>query len=121
MWEEGETKEIRRGKTMNRQQIAKMIRAYGLAAPALEAERLRWLARLTPQEARAIYESLYEAWEHGGRRGGATGQRWTDGASRRSSPRVRRLRAWPLRGASSDPASRSRMEGSRGPHHARLP
>lgn len=79
MWEEGEAKEIRRGKTMNRQQIAKMIRAYGLAAPALEAERLRGLVRLTPQEARAIYESLYEAWEHGGRRGGgdwATLDRW---------------------------------------------
>ena len=73
MWEEGETKEIRRGKTMNRQQIAEMIRAYGLAAPALEAERLRWLARLTPQEARAIYESLYEAWERGGGRLGNAG------------------------------------------------
>ena len=48
---------------MDRQQIAEMIRAYGRAAPALDAERLQWLARLTPQEARAIYESLYEAWE----------------------------------------------------------
>ena len=55
--------------SIDRQQIADMIRAYGRAAPALEAERLQWLAQLTPQEARAIYESLYEAWEHGGRGG----------------------------------------------------
>ncbi|KAB2960094.1 MAG: hypothetical protein F9K13_07705, partial [Candidatus Methylomirabilis oxygeniifera] len=46
----------------NRQQIAEMIRAYGRATPVLEEERLRWLTQLTPQEARAIYESLYEAW-----------------------------------------------------------
>ena len=79
MRKKGEAKEIRRGETMDRQQIAEMLRAYGRAAPVLEAERLRWLARLTPQEARAIYESLYEAWEHGGRRGGgdwATLDRW---------------------------------------------
>ena len=79
MWEEGEAKEIRRGETMDRQQIAEMIRAYGRAAPVLEAERLQWLARLTPQEARAIYESLYEVWERGGRRAGGnwrTLDRW---------------------------------------------
>ncbi|HWQ70135.1 MAG TPA: hypothetical protein VN494_09335 [Patescibacteria group bacterium] len=64
---------------MDRQQIAEMIRAYGRAAPVLEAERLRWLARLTPQEARAIYESLYETWERGGLRAGGdwiTLDRW---------------------------------------------
>ncbi len=55
---------------MDRAQIAEMIRAYGRAAPVLEKERLRWLARLTPQEARAHYESLYEAWERGGRLAG---------------------------------------------------
>ncbi|CBE69992.1 protein of unknown function [Candidatus Methylomirabilis oxygeniifera] len=63
----------------NRQQIAEMIRAYGRATPVLEEERLRWLTQLTPQEARAIYESLYEAWERGGQRGGgdwATLDRW---------------------------------------------
>lgn len=58
----------------DRQQIAGMIRAYSRAAPVLEAERLQWLARLTPQDARSIYESLYEAWEHGGRRAGGD---WT--------------------------------------------
>lgn len=55
---------------MDRQQIAEMIRAYGRAAPELEAERLRWLTGLTAQEARLIYESLYAVWERGGRRAG---------------------------------------------------
>lgn len=59
---------------IDRQQIAEMIRAYGRAAPELEAERLRWLAQLTPQESRVIYESLYEAWERGGHRAGGD---WT--------------------------------------------
>jgi hypothetical protein len=48
---------------MDRQQIAEMIRAYGRATPVLEAERLQWLAQLTPHEARAIYDSLCRAWE----------------------------------------------------------
>lgn len=48
---------------MDRQRMAELIRAYGRAAPVLEAERLAWLARLTPQEARAIYDSLCQAWE----------------------------------------------------------
>jgi len=43
--------------------IAEMIRAYGEAEEFLEAERMERLARMTPQEARAIYDSLCRAWE----------------------------------------------------------
>jgi len=48
---------------MDRQIIAEMIRAYREAEEFLEAERMERLARITPQEARAIYDSLCRAWE----------------------------------------------------------
>ena len=50
--------------------VAEMMRADGEATEFLEAERLEWLSRLTPSEARAIAESLYAVWDHGGRRTG---------------------------------------------------
>jgi hypothetical protein len=51
--------------------VAEMMRAYGKASEFLEAERAEWLARLTPQEARMLFEQLYAVWEHdGGRAGG---------------------------------------------------
>jgi len=50
--------------------VAQMMRAYGEAAPFLEAERADWLSRLSPHEARALSEYLYAAWERGGRRAG---------------------------------------------------
>lgn len=50
--------------------VAGMIRAYGEAAGFLEAERIGWLSRLTPQEARAICEQLYNLWDRSGRTSG---------------------------------------------------
>lgn len=50
--------------------LAELIRAYGKAAGFLEAERIEWLARLTPEGVRAIFEQLYRVWELGGRRAG---------------------------------------------------
>ena len=50
--------------------VAEALRAYGAAAGFLEAERVQWLARLTPEEARAACEQLYGVWEQGGRRAG---------------------------------------------------
>jgi hypothetical protein len=44
-------------------QIAEMIRAYSQAEEFLEAERMERLARMTPQEARAIFDGLCRAWE----------------------------------------------------------
>lgn len=45
------------------QRLAELIRAYGKAADMLEEERIVWLARLTPDEARAIWHGLCQAWE----------------------------------------------------------
>lgn len=44
-------------------QIAEMIHAYSQAEKFLEAERMERLARMTPQEARAIFDDLCRAWE----------------------------------------------------------
>ena len=51
-----------RGSKMDKQ-IAEMIHAYGQAEEFLEAERMERLARMTPQEARAIFDDLCRAWE----------------------------------------------------------
>lgn len=51
-------------------QIAQMIRAADQAAEVLEAERIAWLARLTRDEARMLFEQLYQVWAQGGRRAG---------------------------------------------------
>jgi hypothetical protein len=48
---------------MDRQIIAEMVRAYSEAEEFLEAERMERLARMTPQEARGIYDSMCRAWE----------------------------------------------------------
>ena len=45
------------------QRLAELVRAYGEAAGFLEAERIEWLARLTPDEAQAIWNGLCQAWE----------------------------------------------------------
>ncbi len=50
--------------------VAELMQAYGKAAEFFEAERIEWLSRLTPQEARALFEHLHEVWERGGRRAG---------------------------------------------------
>ena len=50
--------------------VAEMMRAYGEAAEFLEIERMEWLSRLSPHDARAIFEHLYTVWERGGRRAG---------------------------------------------------
>ena len=50
--------------------VAEMMQAYGKAAEFLEAERIEWLSRLRPQEARVLFEQLYAVWEHGGRQAG---------------------------------------------------
>ena len=50
--------------------VAEMMQAYGKAAEFLEAERIEWLSRLTPQEARALLDHLHKVWEHGGGRAG---------------------------------------------------
>ena len=47
-----------------------MMQAYGKAAEFLAAERIEWLSRLRPHEARALFEHLYAVWERGGRRSG---------------------------------------------------
>ena len=44
-------------------QIAEMIHAYSRAEGFLEAERMDRLARMTPEEARAIFNDLCQAWE----------------------------------------------------------
>jgi len=44
-------------------QIAEMIHAYSRAKGFLEAERMDRLARMTPEEARAIFDDLCQAWE----------------------------------------------------------
>jgi hypothetical protein len=50
--------------------VAQMMQAYGEAAPFLEAERADWLSRLSPHDARGLFEHLYAVWERGGRRAG---------------------------------------------------
>ncbi len=45
------------------QQIAEMIHAYSQAEEFLEAERMERLARMTPEEARAIFDNLCRSWE----------------------------------------------------------
>ncbi len=50
--------------------MAEMMQAYGKAAEFLEAERIEWLSRLGPREARALCEQLYAVWERGGRQTG---------------------------------------------------
>lgn len=50
--------------------VAEMMQAYGKAAEFFEAERIAWLSRLGPQDARVLFEQLYAVWERGGRRGG---------------------------------------------------
>lgn len=44
-------------------QIAEMIHAYSRAEGFFEAERMKRLARMTPEEAQAIFDDLCQAWE----------------------------------------------------------
>jgi hypothetical protein len=54
--------EQNRGNEMDKQ-IAEMIHAYSRAGGFFEAERMERLARMTPEEARAIFDDLCQAWE----------------------------------------------------------
>lgn len=48
---------------MRDQQRKEFLLAYGQAAEVLEAERIAWLSRLMPDEAKALYDSLCLVWE----------------------------------------------------------
>lgn len=50
--------------------VAEMIRAYAAASDFLEAERMAWLMRMTPEESREIFEALYALWSQTGREAG---------------------------------------------------
>ena len=52
------------------ERLFELIAGYGEAATFLEAERIDWLPRLTPEAAREIFEQLYRVWERGGHRAG---------------------------------------------------
>jgi phage shock protein A len=54
--------EQNRGNEMDKQ-IAEMIHAYSRAEGFFEAERMKRLARMTPEEAQAIFDDLCQAWE----------------------------------------------------------
>jgi hypothetical protein len=54
---------------MNKE-VAEIIRAYAEGSDFLEAERMDWLGRMTPEEAWAAFESLYRFWEQTGHRSG---------------------------------------------------
>lgn len=51
-------------------QALEYLRGYALAAEFLEAERKERLARMTPQESRAIFDQLCEIWDRSGSKAG---------------------------------------------------
>lgn len=50
--------------------VVDIIRAYGAASDFLEAERMARLIKITPEESRRIFETLYELWWQTGRTAG---------------------------------------------------
>lgn len=47
-------------------EIVAVIQGYAEADRWIQAERREWLRRLTPEEAREIFDSLYRFWEQTG-------------------------------------------------------
>lgn len=53
-----------------RSQTLEYLQGYALAAEFLEAERQERLARMTPEESRAIFDQLCEIWDRTGSKAG---------------------------------------------------
>ena len=51
-------------------QVLEYLQGYALANEFLKAERRRELARMTPEESRAIFDQLCEIWERSGSKAG---------------------------------------------------
>jgi hypothetical protein len=51
-------------------QVLEYLRGYALANEFLEAERRENLARMTPEESRAIFDQLCEIWDQSGSKAG---------------------------------------------------
>jgi len=48
---------------MDKERVAEALEGYARANEFMESERMKRLARLTPEEARAEFDDLIEGWE----------------------------------------------------------